>query len=119
MKHENLTRKIIAAALHVHHTLGGGFLESVYPSSLAYELQLRGIPAVVEKPVDVYYRDIIAGKYFIDLLVDDVVITELKCVERLTMKHIDQVKHYLRATGKDTGLIFNFKHPELEWNRVF
>jgi GxxExxY protein len=114
----SLTERVLAAAFEVSNTLGAGFLEKVYERALARELQLSGIRVVSQAPVSVVYKGYCVGEYFTDLLVEDSLIIELKCAERLCNEHLAQCLNYLRASGKALCLLMNFQHPRLEWKRV-
>jgi GxxExxY protein len=107
--HSDLTEQIIGAAIEVHRVLGPGLLESAYEECLCRELHLRGIPfrRLVELPVEYKGVKLDCG-YRIDILVDDRVIVELKCVEKLVPVHDAQLITYLKLTGKTVGLLFNF-----------
>ncbi len=102
------TREIIAAAYAVHKRLGGGFLEKVYENALAIELMKHGFTVSQQVPVPVMYDGHRVGEYFVDLLVENRVICELKAIESLTRRHEAQVVNYLVATGFETGLLINF-----------
>jgi len=117
MEHEALTQKIIGAAYVVHNKLGSGFLESVYERSLAIELNRLGLASVYQHRVPVYYEDICVGDFIADLIVEDVVIVELKAVEQLVKAHEVQLVNYLAATGKPIGLLINFGPERVEIKR--
>lgn len=106
--HEELTRQIIAAAYDVHRELGSGFLEKVYENALAIELRRRGLRAVQQAEITVAYKGDLVGTYYADVLVDDVVICELKAAEAINNAHQAQLLNYLKATGIKVGLIINF-----------
>jgi len=108
LPHSECTREIIAAAYTVHNRLGGGFLEKVYENALAIELAQRGFSVRQQVPVPVVYEGQVVGDYFVDLLVDDRVLCELKAVDALSRRHEAQLVNYLVATGLDTGLLINF-----------
>ncbi|MEO9254337.1 MAG: GxxExxY protein, partial [Tepidiformaceae bacterium] len=94
-----LSRQTIGAALEVHRCLGPGFLESVYESALCIEMQARGIRFVRQAPISVSYKGRPVGESRLDLLVDDLLIVELKAVEALLPIHQAQLLSYLKATG--------------------
>jgi GxxExxY protein len=115
-KHSELTREIINAFYQVYNTLGYGFLEKVYQNALAHELTKRGYRVASNVPIEVYYDGVIMGEYFADLVVNDVVILELKAVENITEQHEAQLLNYLKATKVDVGLILNFgPKPQVAW----
>lgn len=106
----DLSHRIIGAAIEVHHTLGGpGLIESVYESSFCHELELRGMNVQRQVPVQVKYKDkIVREPLFIDLLVDKKVIIEIKAIEKTNDIHNAQLLTYLRLTGLKLGLLINF-----------
>ncbi len=104
-----LTEKIIGAAIKVHRTLGPGFLESVYQAALAYELEKANIPFEKEKALPVPYEDIILEVGFrCDYLVDKRVIVECKSVKEVTPLDHAQLLNYLKITDLQLGLLINF-----------
>ncbi len=104
-----VTREIIGAAIAVHRELGPGLLESAYEACLAYELTQRGLRVEQQKPLPVVYRDVhLECGYRLDLVVEDIVIVELKSVEKLTPVHQAQVLSYLRLANCPVGLLINF-----------
>ena len=115
-KHADLTAQIISAFYFVYNALGWGFLEKIYKNAFAHELRKRGFQVDVEVPIQVVYDGVIMGEYFADIVVNGVVILELKAVSRLTDSHEAQLLHYLRATHFEVGLLFNFG-PEPEFQR--
>ena len=108
MQHADLTEKIIGCAYDVYNTLGSGFLESVYEQSLLIELRFQGLAAVNQVHLDVFYRGQPVGCFAPDIIVEDVVIVELKAIESLSKIHEAQLVNYLTATGKQVGLLINF-----------
>ena len=107
--HKELTEQIIGAAIEVHRQLGPGLLESAYEECLCHELTIRKIPYRRQIPLPVEYKGVkLDCGYRIDLLVDDAVIVELKCVEKLQPVHDAQLLTYLKLTAKSVGLILNF-----------
>ena len=106
---EDLTEQIIGAAIEVHKELGPGLLESAYEECLCYELQLRGISFRQQVPLPVQYKGRKIGHgYTLDVIVEDAVILELKCVERVLPIHEAQLLTYLKMTGKKVGFVINF-----------
>lgn len=104
-----ITRDIIAAAIEVHKTLGSGLLESTYEICLCRELTLRGIPFQKQRELPVSYKGIqLDVGYRIDVLVEDVVVVELKSVEALAPIHSAQLLTYLKLSEKHVGLLINF-----------
>jgi len=113
-----LTERVIAAAFAVSNELGHGFLEVVYRNAMVEELIARDIHGVIEKSYPVHYRGKVVGRYVADLVVEDIVIVELKAVDALTAAHRAQVLNYLRASGLPIGLLFNFGLPKVQVKRV-
>ena len=113
-KYRELTDRIIQAFYCVYNELGFGFLENVYQNALFYELQNRGFKVEPQKAIDVYYQTHLVGKYKADLIVDDLIILELKAVDYLVEEHELQLINYLKATDKEVGLLLNFgMKPEI------
>ncbi|MDR1984565.1 MAG: GxxExxY protein [Prevotellaceae bacterium] len=113
-KHKELTDKIIQAFYNVYNELGYGFLENVYQNALYFELQNKGFKVEPQKAIDVYYQTQLVGKYKADLIVDDLIIVELKAVDYLLVEHENQLLNYLKATDKEVGLLLNFgTKPEI------
>jgi GxxExxY protein len=115
---DDLTERVLGAVFEVANTLGAGFLEKVYHRALLGELKLRGIPAVSQASFSVVYKGETVGEYFADILVEDALVVELKCVDRLTGEHTAQCLNYLRASGMSVCLLVNFQKPKVEWKRV-
>ena len=113
-----LSEKVLGAVFEVSNTLGAGFLEKVYQRALLRELGLRGIRATAEASLAVTYKGRSVGEYFADLLVEDVLVVELKCAEHLANEHMAQCLNYLRASGLTLCLLVNFQKPKVEWRRV-
>src|ERR1039458_6897407 len=109
---------VLGAVFEVTNTLGAGFLEKVYLRALLQELGLRGIRATPEASFTVTYKGHSVGEYFADLLVEDVLLVELKCVERLSSDHTAQCINYLRASRRSVCLLVNFQKPKVEWKRI-
>ena len=113
-----LFEKVVGAVYEVSNTLGAGFLEKVYERALKTELNSQGIKAESQVPIQVLYRGKIIGDYFADLLVEDKMIVELKCVETLNNEHVAQTLNYLKATDHHLALLVNFQHLKVEWRRI-
>lgn len=108
MNIESLIKIIIDKAIEVKRTLGQGFLESVYQNALLYELTEAGLKCEKEKLLNVYYKGQIVNYFRADIVVEDLVIIELKVADEICRAHEIQLVNYLTATGIDTGLILNF-----------
>jgi GxxExxY protein len=113
--HQELTEKIIGAAIEVHRALGPGLLESIYQTCLAHEMSLRGLRFEKEKPLPVEYKGIrLESGYRLDFIVDDKVVVELKAVDSLHDVHKAQLLTYLKLTGCKVGLLLNFNSTVLK-----
>ncbi|CAM3533498.1 GxxExxY protein [Flavobacterium gelidilacus] len=111
--HQELTKSIIGIYYDVYNELGYGFLEKVYHKSMLIELNKRGYIIESEKKLSVYYKNEIVGEYVPDIIINESVIVELKCVEYLIETHENQLLNYLKATKCEVGLILNFgKDPQ-------
>jgi GxxExxY protein len=108
LKHRDLTDAIINAFYHVYNALGSGFLEKVYENALAYELRKRGYTVAQQLPIKVLYDGQVVGDYYADLVVNNLVILELKAAETVAPDHEAQLLNYLRATRYEIGLLLNF-----------
>ncbi len=117
MQQKELTEAIIGCAYRVYNRMGFGFLESVYEKCLILELRNAGLQALRQYPIQVYYEDQVVGDFVADILVQDVVILELKSVRSLATAHEVQLVNYLIATGKEVGLLLNFSERCVEVKR--
>jgi GxxExxY protein len=115
---DDLSGRIIGCAFTVLNALGAGFLEKAYENALALEVRTTGLSVVQQCGASVYYHDVMVGEYFIDLLVEDVPLVELKTVKALDDAHRMQCTNYLKATGPQLCLLLNFGTPRLEIKRV-
>jgi GxxExxY protein len=106
--HAELTHDIIGAAQRVQRVLGRGFLERVFENSLAIELREMGLDVVQQAAIEVRYRGQVVGIFEADLLINGLVIVELKAVDHLVEAHEVQLVNYLRATRIEIGLLINF-----------
>jgi len=112
---DQITRRIIGAAIEVHRHLGPGLLESAYESCLVFELKQLGMTVEQQKPLPVTYKGMVLDcGYRLDLVVEDAVIVELKAVEQMTAIFEAELLSYLRLTGKKGGLLINFHVPVLK-----
>lgn len=108
LKHEELRGKIIGVFYDVYNELGHGFLETVYEKAMCVALSSVGIGVVQQHPIPVRFRGAEIGTYYADLVVDDLVIVELKAARSLDRAHEAQLLHYLRATDCEIGILLNF-----------
>lgn len=118
LEHEDITHAIIGAAIQVHRVLGPGFVESVYHRALALELTARGIAFETKLKVEVWYGGEVVGRHELDLLVDRLIVVELKAVHAFDDAHFAVVRSYLRAVGVSHGLLLNFARTTLQIKRV-
>jgi GxxExxY protein len=117
--HKDITDGIINAFYKVYNVLGYGFLEKVYENALFHELTAAGFWVVKQQPIKVYYKELQVGDYYADLVVEDLVIVEIKAAEGLVEEHEFQLINYLKATDKEVGLLLNFgKRPQFR-RKVF
>lgn len=117
MEFKELTEKIIGCAYRVYNTLGFGFVESVYENALAIELKKAGLKIEKQKPIKVYYDDELVGYFKADIIVNDLIILELKSVQTIIKAFEVQLVNYLTATIKPVGLILNFGPIKVEVKR--
>ena len=116
--HQELTQRIIGAAFEVHRELGPGFLEKVYETALAREMETRGLLVRPQAEITVHYKGQPVGVYCADILVNDAVICEIKATESLAAAHEAQLLHYLKATGIKVGLLLNFGSKRVQIKRM-
>ena len=113
--YNELSRKIIGAAMEVHKELGAGLLESAYEFCLKAELERQGLKADTQIDLPLFYKGAPTGKYYrIDMLVENKIIVELKAVEKILPIHEVQLVSYLKLANKALGLLINFNVPILK-----
>ena len=110
--------QVVGAAMEVLNTLGHGLLEKPYENALVVEFGLRNIPIRQQQRFDVLYKHEKVGEYIPDLIAFDKLIVETKTIDRIGNGERGQVINYLKITGFRIGVILNFKHAKLEWERV-
>src|SRR5258708_2780380 len=115
---EALVETVIGAAYEVSNVLGAGFLEKIYERALIEELGLRGLRVKAQAPFPVAYKGRHIGTYSADLVVEDRLLVEVKCVEQFSNEHLAQCINYLKASGLHLALLINFRRPKVEWRRV-
>lgn len=118
LRFEELSSRVIGAALAVHRELGPGFLESVYHSAMRVSLAHRAISFQSQLPVDMNFEGVPVGSARVDLVIDGRIVLELKAVERLHDIHFVQLRSYLRAAHLHVGLLLNFNAPTLTIRRM-
>ena len=118
-KYEDLTHKIIDAFYKVYNTLGYGFLEKVYENALLIELKKIGLNAKPQAKIRVDYDNQIVGEYYIDILIEDCIIVEIKASKSIAKENEAQLLNYLKASHLEVGLLLNFgPKPEIK-RKVF
>ena len=113
-----LTEQIIQCIIRVHKTLGPGFLESIYRKALILELTKSDLFVESEKEIAIFYDTHEIGRHRLDLLVENIVIVELKTVEALSRAHYAQVRSYMKATGVSVSLLVNFSTERADFRRL-
>ena len=106
--HKDLTQEIIRIFYEVYNELGYGFLERVYQNALFYELKMNGFDVKAQHRIKVFYKEVEVGEYICDILVNDLIILELKAQEQLVEANEFQLINYLKATNYEVGLLLNF-----------
>jgi GxxExxY protein len=117
-KYSDLTRRIVGAAMAVHNGLGPGHAEEVYQKALELEFEAQGIGFESQRPVTICYRGADVGLRFLDFVVEEKVIVEIKTVPRLGSVHEWQVIAYFAATEYEVALLINFGQAKLQWKRL-
>lgn len=118
MKHEDLTHRIIAAAMKVHSTLGNGFQEVIYQRALEIEFPYHNLAYEREKEMSIFYRGQEIGTRRVDFFVEKLIMVELKAVIQLEDAHLAQAMNYLEAYKMEIGLLINFGAKSLQFKRV-
>jgi GxxExxY protein len=118
LEYEELTDKIIGAAIEVHRRLGPGFLESIYENALVLELQKKNLQVEKQKEIIIEYDGVEIGRHRMDLLIENTIVVELKAIKNLEDVHFAIVKSYLRAIRQKHGLLLNFEKTKLDIKRV-
>ena len=114
-----LVKTVIECSKNIRRHLGPGYLESVYKNAMLVELKKNGLSYEIEKPINVFYDDVLVGEFMADIVVEKILILELKAVQSLHMAHEIQLVNYLTATGVDDGLLINFGSEELQFKRKY
>jgi GxxExxY protein len=117
MELDQITEKVIGCVYEVGNTLGSGFVEKVYENALFHQLIKSGLSIRQQHQINVFYDDILVGEFFVDLLVEEKVMLELKAVRELDEIHTAQVMNYLKASGLPVCLLINFGRPKIEIRR--
>jgi GxxExxY protein len=121
-KHELLLKdevyQIVGCAMEVLNALGHGLLEKPYENALVVEFGLKGIPYKQQARFPVIYKSVQVGEYIPDLIAFDQIVIDAKTIEAIGNNERAQLINYLKITGLRVGLILNFKHAKLEWERI-
>lgn len=115
---DELSNRVIGAAIQVHRELGPGFLESTYEKALHVALRHRRIAFDCQRAIEIVFQGVIVGTARIDLIVEGRLIVELKAVESISPVHFAQLRSYLRAAHLHVGLLLNYNRPRLDIRRV-
>lgn len=115
---EEMSNRVLAAAIEVHKALGPGFLESIYHKAMEVALLHRAIAFESQKEIHVFFEKVDVGLHRLDLVVANEIILELKAVKAFEDIHFAQLRSYLKATGLHVGLLLNFNAPTLVIKRV-
>src|SRR5262245_2666409 len=113
-----LTGAILGCCFDVMKELGPGFLEKVYKNALLIAMRQKGLQVEIEQPYEVIFRGKTIGRYNADLVVNQIVIVELKCCDSLSTEHQAQLFNYLTVASLPIGLLVNFRRRKLEWKRL-
>jgi GxxExxY protein len=116
--HQDLTYEIIGVAMEVHSELGPGYNEEIYQKALEIELRNRKVQFEPQKSTEIKFKGEMVGLKFLDLLVDNKVVVEIKALSHLDSIHEAQLISYLKATKCEVGLLINFGAKKLEYKRI-
>lgn len=109
---------MVGVALEVLRELGHGIHEKPYERALALELGLRNLPYEQQKPFNILYKNVKVGQLIPDLVVLDEIIVDTKVIDKISDHERGQMLNYLKITGLPVGIILNFGHAKLEWERL-
>lgn len=115
---KDLVYKIVGCAMAVHNEIGHGFREKTYENALCVEFKHEGLEYAQQSVFPVMYRSEKVDRYIPDLIVENKIIVDTKTVESIIDEHRGIILNYLRVTNLQVGLIINYKHPKLEWERL-
>jgi GxxExxY protein len=116
--HSDISEIVIGCCFEIMRELGTGFLENVYKNALFIAMKQKGLNVTAEQPFEVMFRNCKIGKYVADLIVENVIVVELKCCATLLPEHKAQVINYLKASWIPVGLLVNFGQQKLEYKRL-
>ena len=118
LPHYQLSSAILGSCFGVINEIGIGFLESVYKNALFFSLREKGLLVETEKSFEVYFRKQRIGYYKADIVVENLILVELKCCKSLLPEHQAQAINYLAASGLPVGLLVNFYNKQLDYKRL-
>ena len=118
MEINEITEKVIGCVYKVSNTLGGGFVEKVYQNATFIGIGRSGLRDLQQVTIAVKYEGVVVGEFFADLIVEELVLVELKAVKLLDDVHVAQCMNYLRASGLPVCLLVNFYRPKVEIRRL-
>ena len=113
-----ISEKVIGCAYTVSNRMGSGFLEKVYENALSHELHKAGMKTEQQKRLTVHYDGVLVGEYIADLIIEDLVLVEIKSAKNLDSAHMAQCLNYLKATGLTLCLLINFGSPRVAIQRI-
>lgn len=119
MKYQDITHKIIGAAMEVHKVLGNGFQEVIYQRALEIEMTQQDLTFEREYEMDIYYKGVRIGNRRVDFFVDGTIMVELKALTVLEDVHLAQAMNYLEAYNVEIGLLINFGAKSLQFKRLY
>ena len=119
MKYQDITHKIIGAAMEVHKVLGNGFQEVIYQRALEIEMTQQDLTFEREYEMDIYYKGLRIGNRRVDFFVDGTIMVELKALTVLEDVHLAQAMNYLEAYNVEIGLLINFGAKSLQFKRLY
>ena len=118
LPHSDISEKIIGCCFEVMKELGSGFLENVYKNALFIVMKHKGLNVIAEQSFEIIFRNLKIGKYVADLIIENLIIVELKCCKTLLPEHQAQLINYLKASELPVGLLVNFGNQKLEYKRL-
>jgi len=110
--------QLVGCAMEVLNGIGHGLHEKIYENALVVEFKLRGIAFEQQRRFDVLYKNVLVGEFIPDLITHGAIVADTKVIERITDHERGQMINYLRITKLRVGVILNFKHAKLEWERI-
>ncbi len=116
--HKELSYQIIGVLFKVHTKLGGGYQEKYYQRAIALELKRQDISFQEQVPVDLSYEEERIGKYYLDFVIENKIVLEIKAAPHFHNKDIKQVLSYLKKAGLELGILANFTKEKLEFRRI-